>query len=612
MNKLLQTFIIIVLLIAVVPSVYSQEPNVIDDTAPFWARLFSTFLFTGTQADLNCRSTWECVKDSNGLYRYDCYADSSSANGCLCYRTSDPSKCNANQPGTTSTTPGQCSSPSSTGDRYCSGTTLKVWNAVGCKYDSVACSTGACSNGQCVTSGGTSSGTSQCQPPNAVKSYCSGSGTLTGWDWSNCKYVSTTCTAGPCTTVNSTNAKCTYVPITCSDSDGGVNYLQKGTVVLTHVANYTDYCDSPYVLREYSCTSDGTSMVGNSVSCPNGCSNGACSGTAPTTTVACTTDDYQCSGTKVQKCVEGSLQSTYWSDWLDCGQNQCTTAITGSPVCPSTGPAPSTPGASIGACAKEGEWQLFNLSCCEGLSTGGYVIGACKKLAENETSPPPVLPPSADNTTLSGKSVSLTYKEWQDSTIAQRFKTLCKTNDQCEKYEDLEGTGKEYIVKCNADTRIQTQLQTDVDKICGDSQVQTFFKQNKVQTLIVGGAVGLAVGCGAGATYGSSIGLGFSLITGGISIPVGATIGCVVGALGGTALASTGTQVISNAFLVNCADKSVPKDAGACIATPKGGIAILDQLTAPYTLVGIELPIIAWIIIGFVALVIVLSLLKPK
>jgi hypothetical protein len=57
---------------------------------------------------------------------------------------------------------------------------------------------------------------------------------------------------------------------TCTDSDGGKNYYQKG------VANtFTDYCIDNNMLREFYCEKNGDS---NTVSyqCPNGCSDGMC------------------------------------------------------------------------------------------------------------------------------------------------------------------------------------------------------------------------------------------------------------------------------------------------------------------------------------------------
>ncbi len=68
-------------------------------------------------------------------------------------------------------------------------------------------------------------------------------------------------------------------PITCTDSDGGKNYYEKGTVTVDGTS-YTDYCVNNYTLKEYFCTEITTSGLGGAAEeiyqCPYGCRNGAC------------------------------------------------------------------------------------------------------------------------------------------------------------------------------------------------------------------------------------------------------------------------------------------------------------------------------------------------
>lgn len=68
--------------------------------------------------------------------------------------------------------------------------------------------------------------------------------------------------------------------VTCSDSDGGLNYSLRGTVVVSPQGNQAgttgvDQCVDTLRLSERTCSSDG-GIEESIYSCPNGCSNGAC------------------------------------------------------------------------------------------------------------------------------------------------------------------------------------------------------------------------------------------------------------------------------------------------------------------------------------------------
>jgi hypothetical protein len=75
--------------------------------------------------------------------------------------------------------------------------------------------------------------------------------------------------------------------LSCTDSDGGLNYYVKGTVKDKTLTAFVDTCESNGELVEYTCNSDGT-VFATITPCPSGyiCSNGACvkdSGTTAST-----------------------------------------------------------------------------------------------------------------------------------------------------------------------------------------------------------------------------------------------------------------------------------------------------------------------------------------
>jgi hypothetical protein len=57
------------------------------------------------------------------------------------------------------------------------------------------------------------------------------------------------------------------------DSDGGINYYQKGTAT-TSSQSLSDHCNSDGTLTEKYCESD--EIKWHSYTCPNGCENDAC------------------------------------------------------------------------------------------------------------------------------------------------------------------------------------------------------------------------------------------------------------------------------------------------------------------------------------------------
>jgi hypothetical protein len=72
---------------------------------------------------------------------------------------------------------------------------------------------------------------------------------------------------------------CEEKEVTCTDSDGGKNYYEKGTVE-ENGKTYTDYCLNDSTLKEYHCLPYSSTGLGGPAQvdyqCPYGCKDGAC------------------------------------------------------------------------------------------------------------------------------------------------------------------------------------------------------------------------------------------------------------------------------------------------------------------------------------------------
>lgn len=100
---------------------------------------------------------------------------------------------------------------------------------------------------------------------------------------------------GKCTSAFGLPTTTTTRPVmtSCKDSDGGINYYQKGTVIVNG-KTYTDYCQGSFYLKEYFCImqplTDLRGVSEKNIVCPNGgsCQDGACETIIPisTTTTA--------------------------------------------------------------------------------------------------------------------------------------------------------------------------------------------------------------------------------------------------------------------------------------------------------------------------------------
>ena len=147
-------------------------------------------------------------------------------------------------------------------DSYCIGK-----GGEGCTFCAYGCSEGACLPGTSTS-------------PSA---YPCGQGT----DGKQC-----TCLSSPAQKIG-----CTYSPVyennkcitgykeicesaTCKDTDGGIDYYVKGSLMFEEKITATDSCEDGITLREESCVpnpgpNEGTTLT-NIYKCPNGCSDGAC------------------------------------------------------------------------------------------------------------------------------------------------------------------------------------------------------------------------------------------------------------------------------------------------------------------------------------------------
>lgn len=98
---------------------------------------------------------------------------------------------------------------------------------------------------------------------------------------------------------NSCNCKSDCeVGVTCIDSDGGLDYNVKGTATKEGWDDITDFCVDTTKLSESLCNNDGNPAYAQ-YSCPNGCSDGACT-KRPLYALNCLydcKDTYSCIGT---------------------------------------------------------------------------------------------------------------------------------------------------------------------------------------------------------------------------------------------------------------------------------------------------------------------------
>ncbi len=127
-----------------------------------------------------------------------------------------------------------------------------------------------------------------------------------GIDDYNARYIACTsgktCLNGACVAPTSSSSGSVNSPL-CGDSDGGKNPNVAGTVMVGS-AKYSDGCWSQGGLYEYYCV--GETYNYDSVTCPNGCINGACIGASTTTTIS-----NGSTSSPVPSCTDSDANKTY-------------------------------------------------------------------------------------------------------------------------------------------------------------------------------------------------------------------------------------------------------------------------------------------------------------
>jgi hypothetical protein len=133
-------------------------------------------------------------------------------------------------------------------------------------------------------------------------------------------YLTTTTTTTSTTrTTRSTTTTTTTLPRVCTDSDGGINSLQRGTTdghnLAGNAVSSEDECDaSPKKLREFYCS--GYLVQVKTIDCADDCVDGACDAatTSTTTTTSRTTTTRATTTTTIPPCTDtdgGLVPETY-------------------------------------------------------------------------------------------------------------------------------------------------------------------------------------------------------------------------------------------------------------------------------------------------------------
>lgn len=245
----------------------------------------------GWISDVVYTELWDSCPTPIGQFEYYCVGDRMAAttNSCMC----EDGVCKGSAPacldsdggmntGTkgaaytiTGTGPDYCASDLALNEAVCEGNVIK-WVKQTCP-----CKDGACTGTSmetCTDSDGgvnkevkgktvdtTYTGSDYCKTMNLLVENSCENGKLTSTE------IPCTCTDGVCTGPAGPS---------CAETDGGIHKEMKGSTT-DRFGTATDYCESPYSLFEYNCSSGG-STVGSTHTCA--CSNGACTGAACTDT----------------------------------------------------------------------------------------------------------------------------------------------------------------------------------------------------------------------------------------------------------------------------------------------------------------------------------------
>jgi hypothetical protein len=126
------------------------------------------------------------------------------------------------------------------------------------------------------------------------------------------------CVNGACLKAAAPTTTPTSTPMACTDGDNGRNYYQKATTTgpdayggsLSKIASYGDRCDGSSRLMEFYCMQGSSSTAAyvtmENISCQNGCVNGVCNQTAPTSTITCVDSDNGVNRMSLGKCTDAT------------------------------------------------------------------------------------------------------------------------------------------------------------------------------------------------------------------------------------------------------------------------------------------------------------------
>ena len=123
------------------------------------------------------------------------------------------------------------------------------------------------------------------------------------------------CSDGACISTNTT---------TCSDSDGGLNYLVKGTCSQNGIANQ-DLCLDANTLKEYRCSGNCVESLYNCKDINKTCIDGACVEKSCAPIYSCVYEPSICpsSGIQIKKCKDSECNNEDYEGEVNCNPGEC-------------------------------------------------------------------------------------------------------------------------------------------------------------------------------------------------------------------------------------------------------------------------------------------------
>jgi hypothetical protein len=237
----------------------------------------------------------------------------------------------------------------------------------------------------CVAEGYTCGSVTQCTGTNDWSLTCSGGDTCgIRYEGEICD-TTNKCRCGLTCTYNPTFGNSECVPTTsCSDSDGGLNYVVKGTTTKGSTS-FTDVCESSSQIKEYYCDAGNIVVMYHGCTCSNGvCTNErTCTDSDQLQGQGYPTDNYlskgtvtsNLEGTQVDVCADSTKLTEYYctaadsfilSKTIDCATHSpYTTCQSGRCIAPACNPN------CVGKCGgvSDGCGGTCNTACEEDKST---------------------------------------------------------------------------------------------------------------------------------------------------------------------------------------------------------------------------------------------------